>query len=94
MGTLEAGSAESQLPHERGEEEHIDRVKGKAGKKNSGAVRGGDGKDKGKAVEELRGLMEACVKNNFVGVENPRLYSQTYYGTKNLVQNFVDEGEC
>jgi hypothetical protein len=52
------------------------------------------GKKSGKPpVEELRALIEACVKNNFVGVENPRLYSQTYYGTKNLVQNFVDEGE-
>lgn len=45
-----------------------------------------------KAVEALRALLVACVKNNFVGVENPRLYSQTYYGTKNLVQNHVDEG--
>jgi hypothetical protein len=44
-------------------------------------------------ITELRALTEACVKNNFVGVENPRLYSQTYYGTKNLVQNFVDEGK-
>lgn len=46
-----------------------------------------------KAVLELRALIEACVKNNFVGVENARLYSQTYYGTKNLVQNFIDEGK-
>ena len=46
-----------------------------------------------KAVEELRGLVEACVKNNFVGFENPRLYSETYYGTKDLVQSFVDEVE-
>jgi hypothetical protein len=45
------------------------------------------------ATEDLKVLIEACVKNNFVGVENPRLYSQTYYGTKNLVQNFIDEGE-
>lgn len=44
------------------------------------------------AVNELRGLIEACVKNNFAGIENARLYSQTYYGTKNLVQNFIDEG--
>ena len=44
------------------------------------------------AVEDLKSLVEACVKNNFVGVENSKLYSQTYYGTKNLVQNFVDEG--
>ncbi|KAH9826855.1 patatin-like phospholipase domain-containing protein [Teratosphaeria destructans] len=42
-------------------------------------------------VDELAGLAEACVKNNFAGFENPRLYSETYYGTKNLVQNYVDE---
>jgi predicted acylesterase/phospholipase RssA len=46
-----------------------------------------------KALEDLRGLVEACVKNNFVGFENPRLYSETYYGTKELVQSFVDEVE-
>ncbi|KAI9838539.1 MAG: hypothetical protein M1819_004848 [Sarea resinae] len=46
-----------------------------------------------KAIDELRGLVEACVKNNFVGVENPRLYSETYYGTKNVVQQFIDEVE-
>lgn len=46
-----------------------------------------------RATEELKVLIEACVKNNFVGIENPRLYSQTYYGTKNLVQNFIDECE-
>jgi hypothetical protein len=45
-----------------------------------------------KSVEDLKALIEACVKNNFVGVENSRLYSQTYYGTKNLVQDFIDEG--
>ncbi|TKA69726.1 Patatin-like phospholipase domain-containing protein [Cryomyces minteri] len=44
-----------------------------------------------KAIDELRGLVEACVKNNFVGFENPRLYSETYFGTKNLVQSYVDE---
>ncbi|KAL1311166.1 hypothetical protein AAFC00_001365 [Neodothiora populina] len=43
------------------------------------------------AVQDLRGLVEACVKNNFAGYENPRLYSETYYGTKDLVQQFVDE---
>ena len=44
-----------------------------------------------RAIEELRSLLEACIKNNFVGVENPRLYSETYYGTKDLVQEFIDE---
>ncbi|KAF8246490.1 FabD/lysophospholipase-like protein [Wilcoxina mikolae CBS 423.85] len=47
----------------------------------------------GKEVEELRSLVEACVKNNFAGIESARMYSQTYYGTKHLVQNFVDEVE-
>ena len=42
-------------------------------------------------LQNLRALVEACVKNNFVGVENPRLYSETYYGTKNLAQEFIDE---
>ncbi len=52
----------------------------------------GSGNYKNRPVEELRSLVQACVKNNFVGVENSRLYSQTYYGTKNLVQEFLDEG--
>ena len=43
------------------------------------------------AVDELKSLLENCVKNNFVGVENPRLYSETYYGTKDLVQDFVEQ---
>ncbi len=43
------------------------------------------------ALDSLRCLVEACVKNNFVGVENPRLYSETYYGTKHLAQGFIDE---
>ncbi|KAF7134016.1 hypothetical protein CNMCM5793_005596 [Aspergillus hiratsukae] len=43
------------------------------------------------AVEELCFLLEACVKNNFAGVENPRLYSETYSGTKDLVQEYIDE---
>ncbi|KAL2815846.1 acyl transferase/acyl hydrolase/lysophospholipase [Aspergillus cavernicola] len=42
-------------------------------------------------VEELCNLLEACVKNNFGGVENPRLYSEAYSGTKDLVQGYVDE---
>lgn len=43
------------------------------------------------AVEELRALLEACVKNNFAGVENPRIYSETYSGTKELVQQYIEE---
>ncbi|KAK2765328.1 hypothetical protein FQN54_008172 [Arachnomyces sp. PD_36] len=51
----------------------------------------GEGEGGASAIEELREMVKACVKNNFVGVENPRLYSETYYGTKNLVQEFIDE---
>ena len=50
-----------------------------------------DGKSSQQALEELKSLVEACVKNNFAGIENPRIYSETYYGTKNLVQEFIDE---
>lgn len=57
---------------------------------NGNAKASSDGKQ---AINELKVMIEACVKSNFVGVENPRLYSETYYGTKNLVQNFVDEGK-
>ncbi|KAK6388354.1 hypothetical protein LTR81_027202 [Elasticomyces elasticus] len=42
-------------------------------------------------IDDLRALTEACVKNNFAGTENTRLYSETYYGTKDLVQQYVNE---
>lgn len=44
-----------------------------------------------RSIEDLCALLEACVKNNFVGVENPRLYSEAYSGTKHLVQEYVNE---
>src|SRR2546423_2912188 len=44
-------------------------------------------------IEELKSLLENCIKNNFVGVESSRLYSETYYGTKELVQDFIDRVE-
>ncbi|KAL5612744.1 hypothetical protein BROUX41_004171 [Berkeleyomyces rouxiae] len=49
------------------------------------------GKKESLAANELAALLQSCVKNNFSGVENTRLYSQTYHGTKNLVQDFLDE---
>ena len=45
------------------------------------------------ALEDLKSLVEACVRDNFAGTENPRLYSESYYGTKRLVQDFTDELE-
>ena len=52
-----------------------------------------NGKSSHHALEQLKMLVEACVKSNFAGTENPRLYSETYYGTKDLLQSFVDELE-
>lgn len=49
--------------------------------------------DQQRAADELRSLLEACIKNNFAGMENPRIYSECYIGTKNLLQDFIDESE-
>ncbi|RMZ91464.1 hypothetical protein DV736_g1300, partial [Chaetothyriales sp. CBS 134916] len=49
--------------------------------------------DESGAIEELKALLESCVKNNFVGIESPRLYSETYIGTKDVVQQFVERVE-
>ncbi|KAL8733691.1 MAG: hypothetical protein Q9181_003473 [Wetmoreana brouardii] len=50
-----------------------------------------DASSTAEATDQLRTLVEACVKNNAFGVENPRLYSETYYGTKSLAQDFINE---
>lgn len=42
-------------------------------------------------VDALAEVLRSCMKNNFAGFENARLYSETYYGTKDLIQEFVDE---
>ncbi|CAG8644253.1 13799_t:CDS:2 [Cetraspora pellucida] len=39
----------------------------------------------------LKSALQHCVKNNFAGVENVSLYSQTYYGTKQIVEEYYDE---
>ena len=54
-------------------------------------IQGQPGSGEMSSTEELRTLLEACVKNNFAGVENPRIYSETYSGTKDLVQEYIDE---
>lgn len=43
---------------------------------------------------DVRGLMvflQSCLKKNFAGIENRQLYSHRYYGTKNLVGEYVEE---
>ncbi|QRV87641.1 patatin-like phospholipase protein [Ceratobasidium sp. AG-Ba] len=37
------------------------------------------------------GVLEVCIRANFAGVESTRLYSETFLGTKTLVENFVTE---
>lgn len=44
-----------------------------------------------RAMDELREVLQSCVKDNFGGIQNPRLYSETYYGTKELLQTYVQE---
>ncbi|KAF9158965.1 hypothetical protein DFQ26_007049 [Actinomortierella ambigua] len=42
-------------------------------------------------VDELKDVLQGVVKSNFAGVENTRLYSHTYWGTKRPVEDYVQE---
>lgn len=42
-------------------------------------------------VPELMMFLQSCLRNNFAGIENRQLYSHRYYGTKNLVERYVEE---
>lgn len=42
-------------------------------------------------ISEVRHILETCIKSNFGGIESPRLYSMTYYGTKTLVEVYLEE---
>ncbi|THV08518.1 patatin-domain-containing protein [Dendrothele bispora CBS 962.96] len=39
------------------------------------------------------GVLETCIRANFAGVESPRLYSETYLGSKDLIESYYDEQE-
>ncbi|KNZ74447.1 Patatin-like phospholipase domain-containing protein [Termitomyces sp. J132] len=39
------------------------------------------------------GVLETCIRSNFAGVESPRLYSETFLGTKNLIESYFNELE-
>ena len=41
----------------------------------------------------LMGVLNLCLKNNFAGVENFSLYSQSFYGTKHLIEQYYHELE-
>ncbi|KAI8997698.1 acyl transferase/acyl hydrolase/lysophospholipase [Pilobolus umbonatus] len=48
----------------------------------------------GNTAEDATKLMDVlyvCLKQNFAGIENSKLYSTTYLGTKALVEEYVDE---
>lgn len=73
----------------------IRRVRDELRKSRIQAEREERGKSNGvggqRPIDRLREVAEAGVKNNFAGYENSKLYSETYYGTKDLVQEYVDE---
>ncbi|KAI0265196.1 acyl transferase/acyl hydrolase/lysophospholipase [Gloeopeniophorella convolvens] len=39
------------------------------------------------------GILETCIRDNFAGVESSRLYSETYYGSKDLIESYINELE-
>ncbi|KAF9125514.1 hypothetical protein BGW39_007337 [Mortierella sp. 14UC] len=45
----------------------------------------------GNRIDELKDHLQGVVKSNFGGVENARLYSQTYHGTKKPIEDYVRE---
>ena len=44
-------------------------------------------------ADNLLGVLDLCLRNNFAGTENFRLYSETYFGTKYLVESYLAEIE-
>ncbi|KAI3622887.1 hypothetical protein CBS14141_004220 [Malassezia furfur] len=50
------------------------------------ALKGGD-------THALMGVLNLCLKNNFAGIENFSLYSQSFHGTKHLIEQYYQEVE-
>ncbi|WVW86753.1 hypothetical protein I302_108807 [Kwoniella bestiolae CBS 10118] len=47
-----------------------------------------------RAAKDTRGLMDAlavCVRSNFAGTESVKMYSETFFGTKHLIEDHVNE---
>ncbi|KAF9221996.1 patatin-domain-containing protein, partial [Gyrodon lividus] len=44
-------------------------------------------------VRGVLGILETCIRTNFGGEASPRLYSETFLGTKNLIESYHDEQE-
>ncbi|KAI8371450.1 acyl transferase/acyl hydrolase/lysophospholipase [Radiomyces spectabilis] len=47
--------------------------------------------EKAEDASMLKDVLYACLKQNFSGIENTKLYSNTYHGTKRLVEEYVEE---
>lgn len=46
-----------------------------------------------KDARGILGVLGTSLRTNFAGVESPRLYSETFYGTKDLIEAYVTEQE-
>ncbi|WFD23394.1 hypothetical protein MEQU1_002083 [Malassezia equina] len=46
---------------------------------------------KNKDCHGLMGVLNLCLKHGFAGMENRSLYSQSFYGTKRLIEEFYEE---
>lgn len=46
-----------------------------------------------KDVRGCLGVLETCTRSNFAAVESSRLYSETFFGTKDLIESYFDELE-
>lgn len=44
-------------------------------------------------ADGIRAVLEVCVRNNFAGIESSRLYSETHFGTKTLIEVYTEEVE-
>jgi hypothetical protein len=44
-------------------------------------------------VRGVLGVLETCIRSDFAGVESPRLYRETFLGTKDLIESYHDEQE-
>ncbi|CAA7259795.1 unnamed protein product [Cyclocybe aegerita] len=44
-------------------------------------------------VRGCLGVLETCIRSNFAAVESSRLYSETFLGTKDLIESYFDELE-
>lgn len=42
-------------------------------------------------VRGVLGVLEVCVRHNFAGTESARLYSETFYGTKDSIEGMISQ---